>query len=151
MTMTLTNNVPQFLKTWQATLQEAIIAGCIFIDVQQVNLLFGALFETWSTFITIEGRLDNLTFIDSLFNILQQSNINNSMQSNSKAKSTNVFYIKDKFIIFMIQSKSNKFKKYAVPQRITFNPIKPLFRPLSSRSNIICYYYGILGYKALDC
>ena len=58
-------DVLQFLETWQATLQEATIIGCTFTDV-----LFGASLETWSTFITTEGGVDDLIFIDLFSNIL---------------------------------------------------------------------------------
>ena len=112
MKMTPIEDVPQFLETWQATLQEVAIANCFYTNVQQVNLLLGALLEIWSTFITTQVGLDDLTFTNLLSNILQQNNINNSMQSNSKAKSTSSFYIKGKFIKPMIQLKSSKFQKY---------------------------------------
>lgn len=81
MTMSSTDNVPQFLESWQATLQEVAISGCIFTEPQQVNLLLGALPDTWSAFITTQGGLSNLTFTDLLSNILQQNDINTSLVS----------------------------------------------------------------------
>jgi len=65
------DDVIAFLELWQAILQEASIASCTFSDSQQVNLLLGALPDSWSAFITTQGSINNLTFTNLLSNILQ--------------------------------------------------------------------------------
>jgi len=62
MTMSPSHNVPQFLESWQSTLQEVAIPRCTFSEPQKVNLLLGTLPSTWSAFITIQGGLLDLTF-----------------------------------------------------------------------------------------
>jgi len=109
------NDVVKFLETSQSLLQEVAIAGCTFIDPQQVNLLLGALPDFWSAFITTQGDIIDLSFLDLLSNILQQHAINSSKIAHSK---TSAFYIKGKFIKPSINTKFslNCFPKSSKPR-----------------------------------
>lgn len=70
------SDVITFLELWQSILQEAAILRCTFTNPQQVNLLLGALPNSWSASITTQGGIANLTFTYLLSNILQQNSIN---------------------------------------------------------------------------
>jgi len=65
------------------------------MDSQQVNLLLGALSDSWSAFITTQGGISNLSFVDLISNILQQNSIN---LSKSNIVESSAFYVKGKFI-----------------------------------------------------
>jgi len=69
------------------------------MDAQQVNLLLAALLNTWSSFITTQGGIIDLTFTDLLLNILQQNEINHSMTSKSDKSSTQTFYVQKKNLL----------------------------------------------------
>ena len=84
-----------FLETWQSLLQEAEIAGCAFTEDQQVNLLLGALPDSWSAFHNHARWHCQSTFSTLLSNILQQNSINHSKPEISKSSA---FYVKGKFI-----------------------------------------------------
>jgi len=60
--MSESNDVISFLEPWKSTLQEAAILGYIFMDSQQLDLLLGALPDSWSVFITTQGGIPNLSF-----------------------------------------------------------------------------------------
>ncbi len=92
--MTKSDDVVEFLETWQFLLQEAAIVGWTFTDSPQVNLLLRALPDSWSAFITTQGGIVDLTFPNLLSNILQQHAINSSKNAHSK---TSAFYAKGKF------------------------------------------------------
>jgi len=79
--MSDSDDIVEFLETWQSLMQEAAIAGCTFTDFQQANLLLGTLPDSWSAFITTQGGLTDLTFPNLLSNILQQHAINFSKNS----------------------------------------------------------------------
>jgi hypothetical protein len=95
LTMSDSDNVMTFMESWQSLLQEVEIASYTFTDDQQVNLLLGALHDSWSAFVTTQGGISNLTFTTLLSNILQQNSIN---LSNPDAANTSAFYVKGKFI-----------------------------------------------------
>jgi len=59
----------------------------------------------WSAFITTQGRIANLTFIDFLSNILQQNSINLSKPNIAQSSA---FYVKGKFTK-SFSSKTNGF------------------------------------------
>lgn len=147
MSMTDSEDVVAFLESWQSTLQEAAISGCIFIDAQQVNLLLGALPDSWSAFVTTQGGISDLSFHTLLSNILQQNSINTSKLPTSK---TNAFYAKGKFI------KSSQYKPYQSRYRKSnFSKPNPSHQfnmnSSSQQTTIICHYCGKPGHKAPDC
>jgi len=92
--MTDSDDVSTFLESWQATLQEAAISGCTFSEAQQVNLLLGALPDSWSAFVTTQGGIADFTFTNLLSNILQHDSTN--MSKNEQPKN-NAFYVKANF------------------------------------------------------
>lgn len=141
MTMTDSDDVSTFLESWQAILQEAAISGCTFTEAQQVNLLLGALPDSWGAFVTTQGGITDLTFTNLLSNILQQDSIN--MSRNEQPKSS-AFYAKGKFQkTRQFQSTQSKFRK-------------PYLNNTSSNKTqstqiIICHYCGKPGHKAPEC
>jgi hypothetical protein len=150
MTMSDSDNVMTFLESWQSLLQEAEIVGCTFTDDQQVNLLLGALLDSWSAFVTTPGGMSNLTFTTLLSNILQQNSIN---LSKPDVANISAFYVKGKFI----KQPSNKI--HLLGQKFKTSPSysRPYFRPASTttsnpKSNSIIYHHcGIPGHKAPEC
>jgi len=107
MQMHESDDVIEFIKKWQSTLQEAVTSRCSFTNSQQVNLLFAALLDSWSAFITTQGGIPNLEFTTLISNILQQNAINLSKSSKTQS---NAFYIKGKFVK-PSPSKPGHFKK----------------------------------------
>lgn len=98
MTMSDNEDVVLFLESWQALLQEAAISSCIFSDTQQVNLLPGALLGSWNVFVTTQGGLTDLRFVNLLSNILHQHTINLSKTEVTKSSHLSAFYVKGKFM-----------------------------------------------------
>lgn len=147
MTMSDTDDVINFLETWQSTLQEAAIAGCIFTDSHQVNLLLAALPPSWNSFITTQGGITDLTFTTLISNILQQNDLNDTITPKQDKNTTNAFYVKGKF------TKSPLYKSNKRSQKPNFS--KPINKSNSncnlSENTIICHYCGIPGHKAPDC
>jgi len=161
LTMSDSDDTMSFLETWQSLLREAEIAGCTFTKDQQVNLLLGALPDSWSAFINTQGGIANLTFSTLLSNILQQNAINLSKPKISKSSA---FYIKGKFIKPPFNNKfpfghrsktqnanfrSHHDKKRPSQKFLQYN-IAPFNRDASSQP-IVCHNCGIPGHKSPDC
>jgi len=68
--MSKIDDVISFLELWQAMLKEATTSGYIYDDSQQVNFLLRALPTSWSTFVTTQGGINNLTSTTLLSNVL---------------------------------------------------------------------------------
>jgi len=62
-----------FLKSWQLLPQEVEVVGSTFTKDHQVNLLLRALPNSWSTFVTTQGGILDLTFTTLLSNILSKT------------------------------------------------------------------------------
>jgi hypothetical protein len=157
MTMSDNDDVVVFLESWQALLQEAAISGCTFTDAQQVNLLLGALPDSWSAFVTTQGGLADLTFVGLLSNILQQNAINSSKPETNKSSA---FYVKGKFIKpstnksfptgqFSRNNKQNFNSQFG--KRWSGQKSTRLYPSSSGTVTIICHYCGIKGHKAPEC
>lgn len=161
MIMSDNEDVVAFLESWQALLQEAAISSCIFSEAQQVNLLLGALPESWSAFVTTQGGLADLTFVNLLSNILQQNAINLSKTEVSKSSA---FYVKGKFMkpVFKetfpsghrTRTQNENSRSYADKRMHSQKPSYPnhaSFNRESFSRQIICHNCGIPDHKSPDC
>jgi hypothetical protein len=158
--MSDSDDIMSFLKTWQSLLNAVAIAGCVFTEDQQVNLLLAVLPDSCSAFITTQGGIANLTFSTLLSNTLQQNSINISKPETSKS---NVFYVKGKFIKpssnqFNFSRQFPKNNKQSYRSQFQYNE-KSLSRQKptdqhtnsSTRRIIVCHYCGIPGHKFPEC
>ena len=134
---------------WQSLLQEAEIAGCVFTEDQQVNLLLGALPDSWGAFVTTQGGINDLTFTALLSNILQQNSINQSKPESSK---TSAFYVNGKFIKPQFNKNNQHGKKFNTTKFQSQSPTNQFNNQRNNNNKqIVCHYCGIPGHKAPDC
>lgn len=151
-------SVPNFLEEWQGFLDEATTAGLQFSDSQVVTMLLSALPPTWSSFVTTQGTVANLTLPILIGRILQEDTMHKNSRNNSTSTSSTaplVMFAKgSKFTKGVSwQDRASSSKAYSPSSSRSQSP-STSSRSSSmppSRQDIECTYCHKRGHYKADC
>eukprot|EP00249_Psilotum_nudum_P003970 c17492_g1_i1 orf=32-460(-) len=126
--------VTDFLEEWQGLLDQVVITRLIFNDTQQVTMLLASLPDSWRSFVTTQGQLQNVRLSEIISRIQQEDNMRTSYDT--PPTSTGNAYIDGAFYT----NSQNRWRKGPSRQR---SSVSSTFEPLKSRRNICSLFtYG---------